>query len=394
MASVTKRVWTHKGVQKLAWTVRYKHNGKHRSQACKSKKEADDFKRKVENEMEAGSHVARRESRTVADGIDEYLVDLERRNRDGKVGNKHVHTMRWSLSEPREALGDVLLRDLTWQKVEAFYWSARRQHAAAGRTEASTAMMLRRLSTFIDYAVRRGYTARNVVSDAKREIGAPAPQPIDTFTRDEIRQLLVALEAKDKHRERTRLQMRAMVYIAVACGLRKGEIAALTWDAIDLERGLIHVRHNLTFDDVVKAPKTRAGLRTVTLPMPVRAALLDYAPEVVPEERGLIFRSRKGGEIAVCHLYLTWHALLDRIGLARRNFHALRHFAGSAWLDAGMPLTEVSRLLGHSNPAITAKVYSHAITGTDYQPPQVAAAMALIAPPQQLAIAQELRNAA
>ena len=149
---------------------------------------------------------------------------------------------------------------------------------------------------------------------------------------------------------------------------RRGEILALRWDAIDFEGGRIAVRHNVTLEDELKGSKTAAGRRTVHMPRQVAEALRAWVPFVVEDDRGLIFRSRTGGPWQDATFYRdTWHPLLRRAGIesdrdyGHRHFHALRHFAGSAWLDGGMPLPEVSRLLGHANMAITARIYSHAV---------------------------------
>lgn len=50
---------------------------------------------------------------------------------------------------------------------------------------------------------------------------------------------------------------------------------------------------------------------------------------------------------------------LSRAGLQRVNLHSLRHSFGSALIMAGAPVTEVQSVLGHLNPAVTLKAYSH-----------------------------------
>jgi integrase len=47
------------------------------------------------------------------------------------------------------------------------------------------------------------------------------------------------------------------------------------------------------------------------------------------------------------------------------SLHTLRHTHGSHLLAAGVPLTDVSKRLGHSNPHVTATVYAHAMPGHD-----------------------------
>jgi integrase len=165
-------------------------------------------------------------------------------------------------------------------------------------------------------------------------------------------------------------------------------------DAIDLERRSISVVQSLTETDEIRPPKTASGVRQVSMPTIVAAAFLDWFPHMLDDARGLIFRSNSGGNFLKGSLfYEKWSTLLERAGIERtargwRHFHALRHYAGSAWIDAGATIPEVSRLLGHANPAITAKIYAHALTPSDHHAPLIErCSLALLEPP----IAQPLR---
>ena len=60
-----------------------------------------------------------------------------------------------------------------------------------------------------------------------------------------------------------------------------------------------------------------------------------------------------------------WYPLLKRAGLPRVHFHSLRQSAGSFLLALGMSLPQVSRILGHSSVAITARVYAHVLEGEE-----------------------------
>lgn len=56
----------------------------------------------------------------------------------------------------------------------------------------------------------------------------------------------------------------------------------------------------------------------------------------------------------------------DAAGVDERvHFHSLRHLYASRLLAAGVPLPTVSRLLGHSNPAVTARIYAHHLPGQE-----------------------------
>lgn len=375
MASVRKREWiAPNGKLKTAYQVRYTDptTGRTPARTFTLRKDADAFMRKVEREIEDGVHIARSTSRTVAATIAEFCADLDRRADEGQIGAGYAAQTRRALDYAVPIIGGVVMADMKWQDVEGYGRKLRtvtsKQHNRK-LSNATIRVYLHSLNAAVAYGVRRGYAVRNVVPDAIKELGAMPARGIETFTVDEMRQIVGAIENRSpKQTRRGQAFLRAATYLGAMCGLRRGEILALTWEAIDFRRALVHVRHSITPEDVVKGPKTAAGRRSVPMPAMVAAALRTWEPFVVPEQRGLIFRSRTGGAWQDATFYRdTWHPLLDRAGIAsdreygHRHFHALRHFAGSAWLDAGVPLPEVSRLLGHANMAITARIYSHAV---------------------------------
>lgn len=393
MASVAKREWSHKGVKKTAWVVRYvDRQDKHRSRQFEKKKDADEHKRQVENELEAGTHIAKRESRTVRDLITEFRKDVDRRCHDGVCGPGYVticgHQLEWVMASD---IGGILVRDLTWQAVEKFALSLRNTPSRYKRplSKRTQRNIMTLFGTVLSYAVRRGYAARNVAPDAMREMGKVTPEKIETFNRGEVKQLLEAAELRDFRRgHRSVAQMRAMIYLAALCGMRKGEIVALRWADLDLDRRMIMIRHNLTNQDVLKAPKTPSGVRNVPMPAAVVEALEMYRPFVVDDyqDRGLIFRTSTGRKVGDVGFYKLWHPILLRAGFAPddlgrwRHFHALRHFAGSAWLEAGIPLPAVSMLLGHANTQVTAEIYAHSIMESHHRSAEIDYAATFVLP--------------
>lgn len=406
MASVAKREWEYNGIPNEAWVVRFKDaGGAHRSKQFKLKKQAIEYQKKVEREMEAGTFVARRASRTISDLIDEFLADLARRVEEEQVGVGYLEQTTRALGYAKPEIGALIVADLTWQQVEKYGRALRVQkvqrtgRALAGGT---IRVALNCLNMAVSYGVRRGYALRNVVPDALKELGAMPAKPIETFSREEMQRLVATIENRPRTiTRRGQAFMRAMVYLGAMCGLRRGEILALRWEEIDLDRGQITVRHNLTPQDVLKGPKTLSGRRTVPLPKMAADALRAWAPFVLANDRGLIFRNRNGGAWQDATFYRdTWHPLLNRAGIGsarqfgHKHFHATRHFAGSAWLAGGVPLPDVSRLLGHANVQVTARVYSHVISETHHRADLIETAAGLLSFDSAQGDAQELRKAA
>lgn len=133
MASVAKRKWKSPNVEeKQGWEVRYKHNGKHCSRTFKTKKEADLHKRKVENEIEGGTHVARREGATVRCVADDFLKHQEDRMRDGRMGRSSLENYNSAIrNHIVPHLGARRLDEITALDVEQWFRLLTREGKAA-----------------------------------------------------------------------------------------------------------------------------------------------------------------------------------------------------------------------------------------------------------------------
>ena len=174
---------------------------------------------------------------------------------------------------------------------------------------------------------------------------------------------------------------RTLFLTADLTGMRSGELFALRWSDIELKgidaetgkessRGRIFVRRSLSWARVKKddgpvrprffPPKTKAGVRTLPIPMELAGALRRWKLQCPQSEHDMVFPMPDGQPMhrSTALRYGLWPAL-SRAGLRRVNMHSLRHSFASALIMAGAPVTEVQSLLGHSSPAVTLKVYSH-----------------------------------
>ena len=79
------------------------------------------------------------------------------------------------------------------------------------------------------------------------------------------------------------------------------------------------------------------------------------------QDRGLVFCTRGGNFIFRAEVAAALRSACDRLNLPRLTPHGLRHQSASLLLAESVPLPNVSRRLGHTNPAITARIYSHVV---------------------------------
>lgn len=134
------------------------------------------------------------------------------------------------------------------------------------------------------------------------------------------------------------------VILLFGTAARVSAVLDLTWDRVDFDRGII----NLRLPDGV----TRKGRAVVPMNRMVRAALQ------TAQAARLTDHVVEWGGTSVKNIRKGFAAALSRAGLANVTIHQIRHTAAVKMLSSGVPLSQVSQLLGHSDERVTAKVYA------------------------------------
>jgi integrase len=165
--------------------------------------------------------------------------------------------------------------------------------------------------------------------------------------------------------------------LAIALGLRRGEITGLTWGDVHLAQRRLQVRWTRTEYEGgtrLTAPKTAASRRTLAMPELVFRSLRDQlgrerakarraGAEVRPEDAVLTTRNRR--PYSSGYLYQDLRRRLGRLGLPAMRLHDLRHTAASLMLAEGVPPRTVMEMMGHRNLEVTMLIYGH--TSLDQQ---------------------------
>jgi integrase len=216
------------------------------------------------------------------------------------------------------------------------------------------------LRTALGDAIRHGLLVRNVaaLADPRRV----EERPSEPMRPEDARDIIEAFEGHPLH---------ALVAAALWTGLRMGELLALTWDHVDLDRGHLLVSRSLgRIGQVTEiwTPKTRGSTRAVPIADPLRDILTAHkltqrearlAAEDWDESWGdLVFCTPSGEPLKPATVSSAFRTRMASAGLRSRRFHDLRHGAATLWLAAGVDLKTVSALLGHSTIATTANIYT------------------------------------
>lgn len=162
----------------------------------------------------------------------------------------------------------------------------------------------------------------------------------------------------------------------MSTGARRGELLALQWSDIDLDRATVRIERSLEETKQglrLKPPKTKRGRRNISLSADAVTMLREHRKRQIELRLALgqggpptlVFSTIKGEHIKPNSVSRNWLRLITAKGLPRVGFHALRHTHASALINAGVDILTISRRLGHRKASITLDVYGHLIEGAD-----------------------------
>jgi integrase len=180
--------------------------------------------------------------------------------------------------------------------------------------------------------------------------------PDHVYSETELKKLIEATEPSSFER--------VLVMVPALTGMRIGEVLGLVWSSIDFKANTISVRTNLVVSEndsgvELKAPKSKKSRRVLDMPQELAHQLKLWKLRCPPSEDDLVFTTAIGGFIHRKNAGNIFDDIVQRAEVRRLTFHKLRHTFASLLLSKGKDIAEVSRLLGHSDCAITLRVYSH-----------------------------------
>lgn len=326
--------------------------------------------------QQRGAVVKTNDQLSVDTYLDRWLANVSVRP---KTKRQYEQVVRLYL---KPAIGPVRLARLDPDQVRSLVLGLERR-GLSPRTATLARDVLR---IALAQAVSDQLIARNVATLVRRPKGRR--KECATLSNDEARALLDAL---DGHR------LGAVVTCGVALGLRLGEGLGLQWSDLDLNTSRMKIQHALQTTgkrrELVDV-KSRESNRTLALPAVVVRMLTAHKAAqaarrlaagkewqksdfvfttgvgrpldgtlVTRDLKRILARTWLGGRSGCKHPRLRERACLDcgASQLPIVSFHGLRHSCASLLLAAGVPIRDVSELLGHSDVRLTLSSYAHVI---------------------------------
>jgi len=351
--------------------------------------EAESFKNEVEREVRDGTYVNPTNTK-FSEWIDDWFASYKV---NAELEATTIAGYSFIIERLKKHFGNVLLRKITPGDIEFLYVRLRDPAAARERElklklepltkRPLTSSTVQRhhavLSRAFKYAMRDGLIKMNPIERIDRP--RSSTQEVIPPDMDQVNAQLIALHESPYY---------LPVVIALMTGMRQSEVLGLKWQDIDLKTGEVVVRRvrqrvgekyiqNNPPDGirvklvtvggckgVIEKERTKSRhIRQMSLPVDLVAVL--KAEQKNQKANKLRFGDKYAASDYVC-VHEDGH-LIDNSNLSRAvetfRYHDLRHANASFQIQAGVPITEVSRRLGHTTVTTTTNTYAHAYKTQD-----------------------------
>ncbi|WP_298339077.1 site-specific integrase [Ferrimicrobium sp.] len=262
------------------------------------------------------------------------------------------------------ALGSIPVHKLRALDLDHLY----RSLIAQGKAPATIRQTHAIIRSALNQAMRWGWVKHNVAL-----LATPPKLGSTAVVAPSISQLNSILEAAKKRHP----QWVNLIALAALTGMRRGELCALRWE--DIGAGSLHVSRSLghtTESGTYLGPTKSRQERRVALDSAALYYITDQQERLREACRALslkmadnpfVFFGEPDGATPLHpdSVSKVFRSICDGLGYPELHFHSLRHFSATQLIASGVDIRTVSARLGHGDPAVTLRVYSHLLEARD-----------------------------
>lgn len=207
-----------------------------------------------------------------------------------------------------------------------------------------------KLKAFFNFAIKSKYIDSDIFIDVTLPPKYRGIKKI--WSKSDLEKYLPLLE---------RFKYADVIILLLETGLRRGELCALTWDCVDLDRGLISIDKSYVVVSgmrIINPPKTKSSIRTIVL---LQRSLDILRRRNLNKKSKYVFYDDKNCEepLNPSNLYKSFEYFIRKHKLKRITLHDLRHIHATLLLNNNIDYKMLSKRLGHSDVAFTLQTYTH-----------------------------------
>ena len=327
------KLWRSQFYYKDWQGVRRKKN----KRGFKTKGEADEWERNFLQQQQKNLDIS------FENFVEIYFADMENRLRESTIINKrYVFDLKVTPYFKHKKMCEIQTSDIrAWQN----------ELIKKGYAPTYLKSINNQLAALFNYAVRY-YDLRDNPCRKAGSIGKSKADEMDFWTKQEFKEFLPSMDSKPEAR---------MAFLLLYwTGMRIGELLALTYEDIDLEKRCITINKSyqrLNGKDMITPPKTPKSNRQISIPPFLAEELKEYCSMlygITANER--MFRFTKS---------FMEHEMVRGIketGVRRIRLHDLRHSHASLLVEMGFQPLAIAERLGHEKIETTLNTYSHLYT--------------------------------
>jgi integrase len=333
------------------WRVQLTLQGHRLSFTAKSRQACQEWIRQTQNQIDDGMTYASAKIKLM-NYLEDWLV-TEKSVMRPSTWSHYSQLLRMYIAPN---IGNITLKDLRTAHIKGLYVQLQNQNVGKPTIRKIHKLM----HSAINAAIEDGLMARNPVSFAHPPKEAETERKV--LTESQASQFLASIA---RHR------LEALLHLALSTGMRRGELLGLQWENLDWIERTINIEKQLSkppySSGLFQPLKTKSSRRIVAIGEPTILVLREhYEQQRLMRlragnrwiENGLIFTNSKGGPLCPSHMTRVFKQLLPA-GFPQICFHSLRHTAATIMINNNLPVTPVSKQLGHARKSTTYDMYVH-----------------------------------
>lgn len=316
--NIMKKVWVYKRKCIKGWWVGWYESGNRKAKALPSKELAEHYKQIKYTQLNSDVFTG-----IVAADWQQMVDEYRETKKVQGVTEGTLYEIALSLRNFERLVGKCSSKQITQNIIDKFILQR-----GSEVKRPTLNKDIRNLKTFINWCGEDRYLNGNLkIKELKED-----ERPVKSLNDVQIKNLLAASESYPS------IKMR--ILLALGTGLRRGDIESLKISDCDL------VNNHVT----TTSRKTRKSMGSRPMSTSVMTELSKYAA-------GLDFKQEKLFTDNFSHK--RWKRICDSAGLADLKFHDLRKTFGSMLAQNGVSTAVTPRLLEHSSPTLTNKIYTN-----------------------------------
>lgn len=285
--------------------------------------------------------------------LNTYLLDIAQTTKDDYASKINFHI--------KPTLGQFPLNVINNQTIQNWVKSLQQQ--------GSGPKTIRNIYNNLNAALKKAVVLRMIPHNPCEGTVLPKLQQYQAqvYTAADIQQALAVADD---------LCIYLIILLGAFVGLRRGEMAALRWSDINFAKKTVAINKSRVHTKgmvIQKAPKTKAGKRTIAIGQDAADALrdakdlYDNAVQYTPgfKDMGFVLFKKDGQPFHPDSLTQRWERFIAKHNLPPIRLHDLRHSNATALIAAGVSPKVVQHRLGHANVGITLNTYTHVLPSMD-----------------------------